>query len=144
MSSTHYPNFDPDTMGDTEVSKLERLPGMKDFAPKIRWGDEYKSWPIEQRLKFAERLADSMNHAADVLQQERNVISMKANMIRRENERLKEAVATNGSVMNHELALQDTERQKLYQQIVEQQQTIKGFKRQVASLQAKLDELEAS
>jgi len=41
-------------------------------APRIKWGDKYKSWSPERRLKYVEDLAASMNNAAAIIQEERN------------------------------------------------------------------------
>lgn len=64
------PDLPPHPFGG--LKRIERLASMHQHAPKIKWGSDYQSWPIEKRLNHAERLAAAMNHAADVLQSERN------------------------------------------------------------------------
>ena len=41
-------------------------------APKIAWGDRYKMWTDVRKLKYCEDLACTMNHAAFLIQNERN------------------------------------------------------------------------
>jgi len=41
-------------------------------APMIAWGPEYAAWPADRKINYLEKLASSMNHAADVMQKERN------------------------------------------------------------------------
>jgi len=48
------------------------LNGKQIRTPQIAWGHEYKAWPDRRKIIYLEKLASSMNHAADVLQQERN------------------------------------------------------------------------
>ncbi len=112
-----YPDLEPDGLGD--LKEIKRLPQMKSPAPQIRWGEEYKSWPVERRLSYAERLASSMNHAADLLQTERNKL---LEVVKRQEEQLKQATekyVEQGQVMHRELGAQDAEKQQLYAQIVE-------------------------
>ena len=73
---THYPDLPPAVLGN--LKKIERLPAMLDSPPKVRFGSEYLGWTLTKRLQYAEQLAHSMNHAADILQQERNALSVVA------------------------------------------------------------------
>ena len=68
---THYPDLKPDGLGEVDI---QLLPELNKKAPKITWGDAYLAWPVEKRLEFAEKLASTMNHAADMLQKERNAL----------------------------------------------------------------------
>ena len=58
-SHNHYPDLDPDGLGD--LKSIKRIPGMAKRAPKIAWDKKYLGWSIRERLKFAEALASSMN-----------------------------------------------------------------------------------
>jgi Skp family chaperone for outer membrane proteins len=73
-TSKDYPDLEPDGLGD--LKSIKRVNGMAAAAnvPQISWGPDYMSWPLKRRLRFAERLASSMNHAADLLQKERNAL----------------------------------------------------------------------
>ncbi len=42
-------------------------------APMIAWGKEYADWPQDRKIRYLEKLASAMNHAADVMQKERNL-----------------------------------------------------------------------
>lgn len=39
---------------------------------QIKWGREFKEWPIEKRESYAKKLASAMNQAADEMQQDRD------------------------------------------------------------------------
>lgn len=62
--------YPPEEQTEFEVLKRHGRKGRG--AHRIRWGDEYKNWPVVQQRDYAEKLAATMNHAADVLQQERD------------------------------------------------------------------------
>lgn len=127
----HYPDCDPDTLGD--LKSIERLPAMKSPAPKISWGEDYKSRTVEERIEFSEKLANSMNHAADILQQERNglleVVEKQEVTIRRANK----ALEGQASMMQQELQTQNAKQQELNTLIVELQRTIKEQKKLLKS-----------
>ena len=137
--SAHYPDLPPDTLG--ELKKIERLPGMKRKAPKIRWGLEYMSWPVEKRLTYSENLTASMNHAADVLQGERNAL---IGVCKRQEQQLEQSQAqyvAQGETMHRELAAQDAEKQQLYQEIVKLKQEAKRRAKKIKELESEIFEL---
>jgi seryl-tRNA synthetase len=121
-----YPDLEPDGLGD--LKSIRRTPQMKANAPQIAWGDEYKSWPIEKRLSYAERLASSMNHAAAVLQDERDRLSDVCHAQQVKVEQAAEQYLKQGDQMHEELARADAEKQILYAEIDEAKKTIKRLR----------------
>ncbi len=45
-------------------------------APKIAWGDRYKMWPDVRKIKYLDDLACTMNHAAYLIQLERDELNV--------------------------------------------------------------------
>ena len=46
---------------------------IQDPPPKIKWGKKYlEEWSDEQKIKYLEKLACTMNHAAYLIQKERD------------------------------------------------------------------------
>lgn len=39
---------------------------------QIKWGDEFKAWPVERQLNYAKKLASAMNEAASKMQEDRD------------------------------------------------------------------------
>ena len=120
---TNYPNFEPDTLGD--LKEIKRIPPMQVRPPKIKWGDEYLSWPIEKRLEHAEKLAAAMNHAADVLQQERNTLLDVCRQQESQLDLIKKVQTRDGATLHHELEIHNQEKQNLYQEIVKLKSKLK-------------------
>lgn len=132
--TTDYPDLEPDPLGD--LKSIKRLPSMRANAPKISWGGEYRAWPVERRLHYAERLASTMNHAADVLQTERNAMIEVANSQEVKLKHAAKVYAALGETMHTELANADAEKQKLYTQIVSLQRDIKEARRRAKQREA--------
>ena len=119
----HYPNSEPDTLG--ELKQIERLPGMKAVAPNISWGQEYQSWPLERRLHYAERLASTMNHAADVLQQSRAQITLIAQQQQEMLQAANQKLEAQGRLLQEEMVRADARYQEIAQQLVSAQAEVK-------------------
>jgi hypothetical protein len=133
----NYPNFEPNALGD--LKKIARLPGMKAVAPNIAWGNEYKSWSLRKRLRYAERVAASMNHAADILQQERNDLIEVAKNQERQLKHATLSYTQQGDTMHTELGNADAEKQELYKEIVKLKDLTKRQAKEIIRLR-KLDE----
>ncbi len=132
MGDNHYPDIQPDGLGD--LKDIQRLPAMAKNQPRIAWGVEYQAWPIEKRLHYAERLAASMNNAADVMQKERNEL---LELCKRQEAQLKDNSVQYhelGDLMNRELAKMDAEKQGIYVDLVKLTKEIKEAKHELLVL----------
>ena len=49
---------------------------VKHKPPTISWGDKYKMWDDTKKIKYLEKLASSMNHAAFLIQNERDELNV--------------------------------------------------------------------
>ena len=115
----------------TDPVQIRREPGMKRSAPKIAWGDEYKGWSVRQRLRYAERLAESLNHALDVTQKDRDRLS---EVCRRQEAQIEHAQQTylrQGDVMHQQVTRDGEEKQELYRQIVDLQGELREVRRRL-------------
>ncbi len=120
----NYPDLEPSTLGDLKEIRLR--PDLKRRAPKIAWGDVYKGWPIEKRLHYAEALSASMNQAALILQGERKELS---DICKHQEAQIREHMKRYTAltdVVSKEIARANTERQELYQEIVDLKAEIRG------------------
>lgn len=84
MSSTNGHDNDDSVLFYDDLLPPKELPeGFKKFqlkrgqhiAPKINWGTDYLGWPPERKIEYLEKLSYTMNHAADMMQQDRNRLS---------------------------------------------------------------------
>jgi hypothetical protein len=137
VEDNKYPDLGPPEGGLGELKEIKRYPGMGQ-AHRISWGKDYMAWPIEKRLDYAEKLAASMNHAADVLQQERNKLLV---VVANQDAQLKSnanSYVGQGNLMHKELASADAEKQVLYQEIVQLKAQIKNLEFKIVELTRRL------
>jgi len=129
-----YPDLPPPPNGLGDLKEIKPIRGIRERAPQIRWGNEYMAWPIEKRLDYAEKLASSMNHAADILQQERAKMLV---LIQNQEAQLKSnavAYGNQGQLMHKELTSADAAKQKLLQENLDLKAQVKTLTRQLADL----------
>jgi len=138
---TYYPDLGPPEGEMEGMKKIIRHPRMQQRAPKINWGSTYNAWEVKKRLRYAEELANSMNHAADILQQERNKLLKICQAQENQLKQYGEKYEAQGGLMSRELADADKEKQELYQQIVDLGKQIKQRDRTIAKLEKKIEEM---
>jgi hypothetical protein len=133
MSDNDYPDSPPATLGD--LKSIKRIPGIRSNPPRISWGSEYLAWPVERRLRYAENLACSMNHAADVLQTSRNkvieVCQQQQEMIQQLNSKL----SAQGKLLHEEMVRADARYQELAVQLVATQDEVRHLKKELKNYQ---------
>ena len=119
MSAEIYEN----TEGLKEIDVVER-------PPKIKWGDKFKSWPLEKQNDYLRRFSESMNHAADTIMQERDALGQLAEKKEEQIIQLKEALDANTLMLQTEITKMNEYRQEAQQH--------------AAQLQARIRELESA
>ncbi len=80
--------------------------------PKIRWGELYKAWPVEKRLAHAEKLAAAMNHAAALIQDERDRLARLCELKEKRIRSLEGSVEQGNELLQGELVKMNADRQK--------------------------------
>ena len=48
---------------------------IKNNPPNIKWGELYKTWEEGRKVEYLEKLCATMNHAARLIQDERNALN---------------------------------------------------------------------
>ena len=95
--------------------------------PKIKWGHTYKAWTKEEKIKYLEEFACSMNQAAFLVQCERDQLNaflqVKENQLRK----MSKAMAQNSEMLQSEVTKMNEQRQ--------------GFNATVKKLDAEIKEL---
>lgn len=87
--------------------------------PKIRWGDKYKAWDDKKKIEYLEKLANSMNHAVSLLQDERDQLNKLCEMKEGQLVKLSEALKQNNEMLHHEITRMNKEKQGLNARIKE-------------------------
>lgn len=100
---------------------IERRP------PKIKWGRLYGDMSDEAKVTYLEKLAATMNHAAYLIQEERNKLGVLCDMKEKQLLKMAEAVRVNNDMLQHEVTRMNEQRQ--------------GYNREVARLNERIREL---
>ena len=95
--------------------------------PKIRWGELYKKLSDEAKIRYLEKLASTMNHAASLIQNERNQLMELCALKEQQLIKMSEAVSKNNAMLQHEVTRMNEQRQ--------------GYNRELARLNAQVREL---
>ena len=96
--------------------------------PKIKWGKKYQSWSLERKLEHAEKLACAMNHAAYLIQQERDALNELCEKKEQQLMKMNEAVRKNNEMLQQGISRLNEQKQ--------------GYHDHIANLNAKIKELE--
>src|SRR3990167_10116302 len=81
-------------------------------AHKITWGRIYEGSSSEEKIEYLEKLASTMNHAASLIQDERNQLNKLCELKEQQIEKMKEAMEANNNMLQSEVAKINEERQK--------------------------------
>jgi exonuclease VII small subunit len=128
---------EPDLVADPPkgFKKLKPINGMKPKPPNINWGFEFENWKTARQLRYLKKLACAMNHAADLLQQERdelNRILFKKEQIIKD---IYKKYADQTDLLNAELSTFNKNKQELLERV-------QNLDRQNAVLRKTIEDLE--
>jgi len=84
---------------------------MVDRPPKIKWGLVYQASSDEQKITYLEKLAAAMNHAAHLIQSERDKLSVLCVKKEEQIKSLKKALDQNNDMIQSEITRMNSERQ---------------------------------
>jgi len=83
-----------------------------DRPPKIQWGMLYKNFNSTEKIEYLEKLASSMNHAAYLIQEERNSLLKLCDMKDKQVNAMKVAMQQNMDMLQSEITkMNDDKRQ---------------------------------
>jgi len=94
--------------------------------PKIKWGMKYTNKSANEKIKYLEKLASSMNHAAYLVQEERNELGILCEKKERQIESMAKSLCDNNTMIQQEITRMNSDRQY--------------YNKQIALLNAKLGE----
>lgn len=98
--------------------------------PKIKWGKEYQEKSSDDKIRYLEKLASAMNHAAFLIQGERDELNRL--MILKEAQLLQmaDSVNKNNAMLQQEVTKMNTDRQSFNDAVKKLNQRIKALEKQ--------------
>ncbi len=84
---------------------------VSNHPPKIKWGTLYQAFPDSKKITYLEKLAASMNHAAHLIQGERNQLGELCEKKEAQIQSMKTALDQNNAMIQSEITRTNAERQ---------------------------------
>lgn len=86
-------------------------------VPMIKFGDDFEKWNDERKINYLKRLASSMNHAADLMQKERNLALASLKEMKTVLEAIQENLEIQKKIVVNNLTADNAEKQELFLRI---------------------------
>ena len=100
------------TYEDFVGAGFHKVESIKTHPPKIKWGKLYQDSPIDKRLAFAEKLAAAMNHAAFLIQEERDELAKLCEKKEAQIEAMHEALQQNNNMIQTQITKMNAQMQE--------------------------------
>lgn len=101
--------------------------------PRIKWGRLYQDLSDKEKVKYLEKLAATMNHAAHLVQEERNDLLKLANQKEEQIGAMKKAMQQNTDMLHTEINKMNEERQKYNEAYKELKDELRKWQKSQAS-----------
>lgn len=122
-------------LADMDATPIEeRKLGLKDRVRMIRFGDEFKKWPVNRKIDYLKKLASAMNQCASDMQDERNAALDALALAEKQTENADKAVAIQKDIVITQLTSSNAQQQELAK-------IIQGLERKNKELQSTIDQL---
>jgi len=98
---------------DLVVAGFHRLDSrlIEKKPPTIQWGILYQQMTVANKINYLERLASSMNHAAHLIQAERDELNKLCELKEQQLSKMTEAMRANDAMLQSEVTRMNEERQ---------------------------------
>jgi chromosome segregation ATPase len=93
--------------------------------PKIKWGEVYKTWADSQKIAYLEKLSSSMNHAAHLIQGERDELNDLCEKKEDQLRSMKDALDQNNGMIQDQITRMSEEKQELLTAIAQRNTRIR-------------------
>jgi len=80
--------------------------------PKIKWGKIYQALDDKDKIAYLEKMASTMNHAAFLIQEERNELGELCQLKEEQLEKMSEAMVQNDTMLHGKITKMNEERRK--------------------------------
>jgi hypothetical protein len=86
-------------------------------APKIQWGDKFQAMPDADKILYLKRLASTMNHAAYLIQNERNQLLDLMEKKELQLEAMKRSIEQNNEMIQGQITEMNANKQEYHKKI---------------------------
>ena len=93
--------------------------------PKIKWGDTFHSWPDQKKIKYLMKFAEAMNHAAYMVQKERDELGKLAELKEEQLMQMQSMMDANNRMLQSEVTKMNDYRQQAQDHAAKQEARIR-------------------
>jgi len=137
IDRSDYPDLVPDPLNPPDgYKKLDCIENRLKYPPKIAWGLIYQSWSDEKKIDFLEKFGASMNHAADLLQNERNALLRTCDNQEKQIIAMAKAEALNRDLLQRQITEHNTQMQELNKTVVSLHQKVREQEAEIKRLKS--------
>jgi ABC-type transporter Mla subunit MlaD len=97
-------------------------------APTINWGKIYQEFTDSEKVDYLEKLAATMNHAAHLIQEERNQLNALMEKKEQQLEAMKKAIAQNNELLQKQITEMNEDRQSFNKRVAELNKEIRELR----------------
>jgi DNA repair exonuclease SbcCD ATPase subunit len=90
---------------------IQRVPVVEN-PPHIKWGEGFNEWEDDKKLSYLMKFAESMNHAADTIQNERNALGKLLEKKEKQIIQMKARLEANDRMLQSQMTEMNTYKQK--------------------------------
>ena len=108
---------------------FHKVENVTDRPPRIKWGMIYQSKSMRDKIKYLEKLASVMNHAAYLIQNERNELIVLAEKKEQQIVAMKKALDQNNAMIQSEITKMNAEHQEYFKEIKNLRDRIRELER---------------
>lgn len=119
-------NAQPDVVAEGFHKLEEGL--VKEKPPTIRWGKRYLSWGQQRKIDYLEKFAASMNHAAFLIQGERDQLLEICKKQEKHIESLAKGLDENNAMIQGQITSMNAERQSFNKSAAAMKATIRELR----------------
>ena len=84
-----------------------------ELPPKIKWGKKFLAWDDEKKISYLTKFAEAMNHAADVIQKERDDLGRLAEKKEEQIMQMQSMLDANNDMLQSEVTQMNEYRQEV-------------------------------
>jgi seryl-tRNA synthetase len=95
--------------------------------PRIQWGEGYKMKSDADKITYLEKLASTMNHAAYLIQSERNELVELCEMKEKQIESMAATLDANNEMIQQQITKMNAEKQEYFKSIATLKEKIRDY-----------------
>lgn len=99
---------------------------IEQYPPKIQWGQLYRDKSQEEKIRYLERLASAMNHAAAKIQAERDALGRLCEKKEMQLIVMAHSMEQNNAMLQSEVTGMNEDRQQMLQEIARLRTELRG------------------